>query len=77
MEELGRASQGSYAFSGRSSPFCFVLQHLGETVQPQFVVEEAVNAIGWIHQISGLGSHTLWFTEEVSEAESEEGTGND
>ena len=30
------------------------LQHLGESVKFKSAVEEAVNAIGWVHQVSGL-----------------------
>ena len=30
------------------------LQHLGESVKSKSAVEEAVNAIGWVHQVSGL-----------------------
>ena len=33
--------------------FALYLQHLGETVQSKSAVEEAVNAIGWVHQLSG------------------------
>ena len=32
------------------------MQHLGETTQSKSIVEEAVNAVGWVHQISGLPS---------------------
>ena len=34
----------------------YILQHLGETTQSKSSVEEAVNAVGWVHQISGLPS---------------------
>ena len=34
--------------------FALYLQHLGETVQSKAAVEEATNAIGWVHQLSGL-----------------------
>lgn len=34
--------------------FALYLQHLGETVKSKSAVEEAVNAIGWVHQISGF-----------------------
>lgn len=33
--------------------FALYLQHLGESVQSKSAVEEAVNAIGWVHQLSG------------------------
>ena len=38
--------------------FALYLQHLGETVQSKSAVEEAVNAIGWVHQLSGRPSLT-------------------
>ena len=31
--------------------FALYLQHLGETVRSKSAVEEAVNAIGWLHQM--------------------------
>ncbi len=34
--------------------FALYLQHLAESIQSKSAVEEAVNAIGWVHQISGL-----------------------
>lgn len=34
--------------------FALYLQHLGETVHSWSVVQEAVNAIGWVHQLLGL-----------------------
>lgn len=34
--------------------FALYLQHLAETTRSKASVEEAVNAIGWIHQLSGL-----------------------
>ena len=33
--------------------FALYLQHLGEAVQSKAAVEEAVNAIGWVHQLAG------------------------
>ena len=36
--------------------FALYLQHLGETVRSKSAVEEAVNAIGWLHQTAGLPS---------------------
>ena len=33
--------------------FALYLQHLGETVQSKSAVEEAVNAVGWVHQLAG------------------------
>ena len=36
--------------------FALYLQHLGETTQSKSSVEEAVNAVGWVHQIFGLPS---------------------
>ena len=30
------------------------LQHLGEKLHSSSAVQEAVNAIGWVHQLSGL-----------------------
>ena len=33
--------------------FALYLQHLGEVTQSKSAVEEAVNAIGWVHQLSG------------------------
>ena len=38
--------------------FALYLQHLGETVQSKSAVEEAVNAVSWVHQISGLPAVT-------------------
>ena len=38
--------------------FALYLQHLDETVQSKSAVEEAVNAIGWVHQLSGRPSLT-------------------
>ena len=35
------------------SKFALYLQHLGETVKSKSAVEEAVNAVSWVHQISG------------------------
>ena len=32
------------------------LQHLGETIRSKSAVEEAVNAIGWLHHTAGLPS---------------------
>ena len=34
--------------------FALYLQHLGETTASKSAVEEPVNSISWIHQISGL-----------------------
>ena len=36
--------------------FALYLQHLGETTQSKSIVEEAVNTVGWVHQICGLPS---------------------
>ena len=33
--------------------FALYLQHLGGTVKSKSAIEEAVNAIGWVHQLSG------------------------
>ena len=33
--------------------FALYLQHLGESVQSRAAVEEAVNAVGWVHQLGG------------------------
>ncbi len=38
----------------REVHFALYLQHLGETTQSKSAVEEAVNTIGWVHQIAGL-----------------------
>ena len=38
--------------------FALYLQHLGEIVQSKSAVEEAVNAVSWVHQISGLPAVT-------------------
>ena len=43
-------------FSVGEVHFALYLQHLGETTQSKSSVEEAVNSVGWIHQISGLPS---------------------
>ena len=34
--------------------FALYLQHLGDTTQSKAAVEEAVNAISWVHKLSGL-----------------------
>ena len=34
--------------------FALYLQHVGESTQAKSAVEEAVNAVGWIHQLSGI-----------------------
>ena len=39
-------------------PFALYLQHLGETVKSKSAVEEAVNAVSWVHQLSGLPAVT-------------------
>ena len=33
--------------------FALYLQHLGESVQTRAAVEEAVNGVGWVHQLGG------------------------
>ena len=64
--------------------FALYLQHLGETTQSKSSVEEAVNAVGWVHQISGLPSisaspfvratrYTSGFAEIFSQAKSKKG----
>ena len=34
--------------------FALYLQHLGEKLHSSLAVQEAVNVIGWVHQLSGL-----------------------
>ena len=36
--------------------FALYLQSLGDTTKSKSAVEEAVNAVGWVHQLSGLPS---------------------
>ena len=38
--------------------FALYLQHLGEVAKSKSAIEEAVNAISWVHQISGLPAIT-------------------
>ena len=41
--------------------FVLYLQHLSEIAKSKSAVEEAVNAISWVHQISGLPAITVSF----------------
>ena len=36
--------------------FALYLQHLGESTKSKAAVDEAVNAISWVHELSGLPS---------------------
>ena len=38
--------------------FAVYLQHLGDTNGSRSAVEEAVNAVGWVHQIAGYPTVT-------------------
>ena len=40
-------------FPVRETDFALYLQHLSDTVGSKSTVEKAVNAVGWVHQLSG------------------------
>ena len=41
-------------FPVRDVHFALYLQHLGDTTKSKAAIEEAVNAVGWLHKLSGL-----------------------
>ena len=53
MEGVGWAVPGGCCVPLQEVHFALYLQHLGEAVQSKSAVEEAVNAIGWVHQLAG------------------------
>ena len=54
VEDLGgRASRG-YGVPCPRGTFALYLQHVGEASRSKSAVEEAVNAVSWVQQISGL-----------------------
>ena len=57
MEHTKGGSHGQYHISShKPQHFVLYLQHLGETVKSKSAVEEACNALAWVHSMSGFAS---------------------
>ena len=63
--------------------FALYLQHLGNTMKSKAAVEEAINAISWVHGLFGLPpvakspfveAFLSRFAKDASQAQEEEGT---
>ena len=54
VEQMGRGTAGGGYIPCAKVHLALYLQHLAETVTSKSAVEEAVNAIGWTHQLAGL-----------------------
>ena len=48
------ARQGVPSFPAQEAHIVLYLQHLSQSVQSKSAIEEAVNALSWLHQVSGL-----------------------
>ena len=48
------ARQEVPSFPAQEAHIVLYLQHLSQTVQSKSAIEEAVNALSWLHQVSGL-----------------------
>ncbi len=77
MEGMGRAEQRGIGVSGQGSiHFTLYVQHVGETVKSKSAVQEAVNAIGWVHQLLGLPPCSCCMSRHLCMLHSRDCSGN-